>query len=216
MLKAELTKLLPELIKVLPAVLWCIFAFVVFLLLYRRIRDDLLPHVQGLKGMGVELSFVRESMNAAVELAEKSPLWKVQVASIDRDLVLKRAKSHLAVLQNSQILWMDDHPENNLNERKMFRQLKIDIDIAKSTEEALGMLRIGRYDLILSDMAHDDDPTAGLSLLRQIPSERKAPVIFYVGVVDASKGVPARAFGITNRPDELLHLTLDALERKKS
>jgi CheY-like chemotaxis protein len=135
---------------------------------------------------------------------------------MDRDLVLKRARTHLAVLQNSQILWMDDHPENNLNERKMFRQLKIDVDIAKSTEEALGILGIGTYDLILSDMAHDHDPTAGLSLLQQLPSEPKTPVIFYVGIMDPSKGVPARAFGITNRPDELLHLTLDALERTKS
>jgi hypothetical protein len=27
--------------------------------------------------------------------------------------------------------------------------------------------------------------------------------------------IPPLAFGITNRPDELLHLTLDALERKR-
>ncbi len=41
-------------------------------------------------------------------------------------------------------------------------------------------------------------------------------MIFYIGVVDPNKGVPVQAFGITNRPDELLHLTLDALERKKA
>ena len=38
-------------------------------------------------------------------------------------------------------------------------------------------------------------------------------VVFYVGRVDRAAGVPAGSFGITNRPDELLHLVMDALER---
>ena len=45
--------------------------------------------------------------------------------------------------------------------------------------------------------------------------DKKTPLIFYIGVVDPDKDKPAQAFGITKRPDELLHLTLDALERKK-
>ena len=97
-----------------------------------------------------------------------------------------------------------------------FGQLKVDIDIAKSTEEAIEMLRNGRYDLVLSDMARGQEATAGLQLLKQLRDTNKGiPVILYIGVVNPEKGVPAGAFGITNRPDELLHLTLDALERKK-
>ena len=41
------------------------------------------------------------------------------------------------------------------------------------------------------------------------------PIIFYVGRLDASAGVPAGAFGVTNRPDELLQLVLDALARAR-
>jgi hypothetical protein len=33
--------------------------------------------------------------------------------------------------------------------------------------------------------------------------------------LDPRKGIPAQAFIITNRPDELLRLAIDALERKK-
>jgi hypothetical protein len=40
-------------------------------------------------------------------------------------------------------------------------------------------------------------------------------VIFYVGEPDPKKGTPVYAFGLTNRPDELVHLVLDILERKK-
>jgi len=75
----------------------------------------------------------------------------------------------------------------------------------------------GRYDLVISDMARDDESAAGLKFVEQFCKDDKAaPLIFYVGEYGSEKGLPARAFGITNRPDELLHLTLDALERKKS
>jgi hypothetical protein len=39
------------------------------------------------------------------------------------------------------------------------------------------------------------------------------PVIFYVGRPEPGAGVPAGAFGLTNRPDQLLQLVIDALSR---
>jgi len=204
-----------ELIKIIPGVLWLLFAVAVFWAFYRPLCDELLPHLTTLKAGGVELSFVRESIDAAIELAEKSPQWKVSVSLEDRERVLRRARKHLATFRNAQILWVDDHPENNLNERRMFRQLWIDVDTAKSTEEALGMLQHGNYDLVLSDISRGDDAIAGLKGLEQLRKKLTTPVIFYVGVFDPARGVPPQAFGITNRPDELLHLTLDALERKR-
>ena len=205
-----------ELIKVIPSILWFLLALVLLALFYRPIRDEILPNLTGLKTLGVEFSFVRESINAAIELAEKSPQWQVEVSAADKEQALRRARQHLALFRDAQILWVDDHPENNLNERRMFRQLKADVDTAKSTSEALEMLQRGNYDLVLSDMSRENDTTAGLEFLDRLRKEKTTPVIFYVGVFDSAKGVPAKAFGITNRPDELLHLTLDALERKKA
>jgi len=204
-----------ELIKLIPSILWFLFVATLFGLFYRPIRDELLPNLAGFKAGGVELSFVKESIDAAIELAEKSPQWTVIVSPADKERTLRRAKKHLAIFRDARILWVDDHPENNLNERRMFRQLKAEVDVAESTDEALRILRRGDYDLVLSDMNREGDATAGLKFLEQLRKEQATPVIFYIGVVDPSKGVPAQAFGITNRPDELLHLTLDALERKK-
>ena len=203
-----------ELIKILPSILWFFLAAAVLVLFYKPIRDDLLPNLSGFKAAGVELSFVKESIDAAIELAEKSPQWTVIVSPADKERTLRRAKKHLAIFRDARILWVDDHPENNLNERRMFRQLKVEIDSATSTDEAMRMVRNGNYDLVLSDMNREGDATAGLKFLEQLRKEQTTPVIFYVGVSEA-KGVPVQAFGITNRPDELLHLTLDALERKK-
>ena len=164
----------------------------------------------------IPLSFIKDSIDAALELAEKSPQWKVVVSSKDKEHALKRARKHLQVFRDAQFLWIDDHPENNLNEQSMFRQLKVKIQIAESTEKALDILNNHHFDLVISDMGRGDESTAGLKFLEQFRKEDKTtPVIFYIGVFDPEKGVPAQAFGITNRPDELLHLTLDALERKK-
>jgi hypothetical protein len=40
-------------------------------------------------------------------------------------------------------------------------------------------------------------------------------VIFFVGALDRTLGVPKGAAGITNRTNELLHLVLDALEGRR-
>jgi hypothetical protein len=39
-------------------------------------------------------------------------------------------------------------------------------------------------------------------------------IIYYAGYVDEARPVPIGAFGITDRPDEVLHLILDVLERE--
>jgi CheY-like chemotaxis protein len=204
-----------EIVKSLPSVLWFLFACFIVGIFYRPIVHHLFPQLASFKAMGIEMSFVRDSLDNSVELAEKSPQWKIEVSSQDKRRVLARAGKHISVFKGAHVLWIDDHPENNLNERKMFRGLGVEIDIAKSTTEALSMAA-GGYDLIFSDMARGDEREAGSEFLaRWRLVNRKTPVIFYVGDYDAAKGVPGGAFGITNRPDELLHLSLDALERQR-
>ncbi len=47
----------------------------------------------------------------------------------------------------------------------MFKQLNVEVDTAKSTDEALQMLKHTSYDVILSDIARDDSPSDGLEFL---------------------------------------------------
>jgi hypothetical protein len=205
-----------ELVKLIPSILWFLLVVVLLILFYRPIRDELLPKLGAFKAMGVELSFVKDSIDAALELAEKSPQWKVEVPTTDKEHALKRARKHLHIFRDAQFLWVDDHPENNFNEIVMFRQLKVGTQTAESTEKALEILESRHFDLVISDIKRDNDNSAGLKFLEQFHKiNNSTPVIFYVGVFDAKKGIPPQAFGITNRPDELLHLTLDALERVK-
>jgi len=206
-----------ELIKNLPAILWFIVSCIIIILLYGPIRHELLPNITGFKALGVEFSFVKSSINTAIELAEKSPQWKVIIPEEDRQRVLNRVKKHLALFQDVRILWIDDVPDSLRNERTMLRRLQTDIDLATSAAEAKKLLQAGEYDLILSDIAREDDPIGGLKFLQEYGKKtQRLPVIFYVGTFLPEKGVPPYAFGITNRPDELLHLIMDALERIKT
>lgn len=205
-----------ELVKLIPSILWFFFAVFALVLLYRPIRDNLLPKIGRFKAMGVEILFDESYMDVSVELAEKNPTWRVHMSAADKRRAVNRVKQHLDIFRNAQILWVDEEPENNINERRMFRQLEVGIDIARSTDEALKILKDGCYDLVISDMVRGKEATAGLEFLSQFrKSDKTTPVIFYIGIFDPEKGTPASAFGVTNRPDELLHLTLDALERRK-
>jgi CheY-like chemotaxis protein len=206
-----------DLLKTIPPILWFIFICVLFILFYKRIRDELLPKLGGIKAAGVEFSFVENSIDAAIEFGEKSDGWDVKVPEKDKKAALNRAKYHFNTFRNARILWIDDYPENNRNERRMFRQLQADTDIARNSNEALEMLRCDFYDLVISDIARDDkDDLDGLQFLSELrKTNAETPVIFYIGVIEIGKGVPEHAFGITDRPDELLHLTLDALERNR-
>ena len=207
----------PELIKVIPSILWFLLAVVVIFMFQRTIREELLPNLATLEAGSVKLRFARDSMDAAIDLAQKSPQWHVVVAPEDKTRVLNRARKQVGIMKNAQFLWVDDHPDNNVNERRMFRRLGVDVAIATTTDEALRLLQGGSYDLVISDMARGSENAAGLDMLRRYRGAGgNAPVIFYIGVIDSARGVPAGAFGITNRPDELLHLTLDAMARKCS
>ena len=73
-----------------------------------------------------------------------------------------------------------------------------------------------KYDLVLSDMKRDDNPAAGAELLEALSRRRYGtPIVYYAGRLDRTRGAPAGAFGITNRPDELLHYVFDVLERRE-
>ena len=209
-----------EVVKLIPSILWFILFLILLFLFYRPLRHELLPYLIGFKAMGIEVSFIRDSIEATIELAEKTPEWGIEISPIDKERVIHRVKKNVKMFKNVQILWVDDEPENTFNERKMFRQLDVQIDISKSTKEALKILAKGRYDLVISDIARSNEAveaTAGLEFLKEFRKmDKTTPVIFYVGAFEPEKGAPSGSFGITNRPDELLHLTLDCLERKKN
>ncbi|KZN64561.1 hypothetical protein N473_14650 [Pseudoalteromonas luteoviolacea CPMOR-1] len=64
------------------------------------------------------------------------------------------------------ILWVDDNPKNNIKEQGYFLKQKIGIYNTTSTQEALLLLSMYDYTVVISDMGRSGEPLAGLKLLR--------------------------------------------------
>jgi hypothetical protein len=94
--------------------------------------------------------------------------------------------------------------------------LGVFVDLARSTGEAISKLTSTGYDMVISDMERDgvhDEGMKFLSRARSLGLHR--PTVFYLSRVDESRGLPPHAFGITARPDHLLHYVTDVLERER-
>ncbi len=128
---------------------------------------------------------------------------------------LRRAAHSRKALYGARILWIDDHPENLRAEIETLRAFRAEVATARSTEQAEARLGAGVFDVIVSDIERGGDAEAGVAALPRL--RRRAPdtpVVFYVARLDRERAPPEGALGVTNRTDELLHLILDALERR--
>ncbi|MCG9728252.1 winged helix-turn-helix domain-containing protein [Shewanella sp. Isolate13] len=89
------------------------------------------------------------------------------------------------------ILWVDDHPENNLVEKAYFEQKNIGVYNTVTSQEALMLLSMYNYQTVISDMGRHGDSLAGLKLLQAIRAEgNNTPFYLYTyvespGLVDA-------------------------------
>ncbi len=206
-----------------------LIAALVLVYIVFRLRDTLpavVARLTNVEAFGLKLSLSGgQAMSAAIEMARKNPRWEGESSVVDQHRALARAMRERKLLDGAEILWVDDCPSNNRNESRMLRSFGAVITFACTTEEALGALRDGDtqkqpFDMIISDIGRDyptPNPRAGIDMLvRLAEAGRHEPVVFYVGRLAPDAGPPVGAFGITNRPDELLNLTLDALARVRA
>jgi len=197
-------ELLLALLAMLPPVLW--FGLVVFLILKLRdpIRTEVLPRLSGFGFAGFNVALKPADVNQLV--ATRAP----EATNPTGDAVRDRAARNARVVRGGRVLWNDAEPLNNVGERAMLYDMGIFVEIVRTPDEAFRALGAARFDVVLSNIGAGEKP--GLALLQELRDRPDSPpVVFYVEKL--SEGVPAGAFGITNRPDELLHLVLDVLER---
>jgi len=190
-----------------PHFFWGLIVLIVILLIGpRRIRDAFL-NARKISFGGLEVELKGEIDAAALAR-------KIDLPPSLRDQLARRLERLRSLLVGARLLWIDDKPANNTIEIALLNRLNVTIDLARTDEEAKQRLGSGVYDVVLSDMERGQDEEAGKKFISQVVSAVLAPpLIFYVG---KARGVPEGAFGLTTRPDELLHLILDALERRKA
>lgn len=176
-------------------------------------RDEVLPNLSGVRVFGIQLDIQQTIKHAAADRG-------VDLSEGEESALMARAQRAQPVLRDAEVLWVDATPENNILERRLLHRVGVFVDTARSTDEAIEALGRGpgggRFDLVISDVARASEPTAGLAMIERLRAAgHDQRVVFYVGQVAPGRAVPAGAFGLTNRPDELLHLVIDALERER-
>ena len=215
---------LEELAKHAPSFIWGALAFFVVFVFRKPIVSELLPRLSGVSVGGVEMSFVERSMAEAAGAANRSNMVAstvekrhVEVTKRDRECALERLTRAAHLLKGRRILWLDDSVANNRLERDLLTTFGVKIEQVQDNDAAFGALEPdgGGYDLILSDIDRPKGEPTGLDFLERYRGRGWGiPVIFYISMVDEEEPVPLGAFGLTNRPDELVHLVIDALARR--
>ena len=211
-----------HIIGAIASLLWVLLAaFVVWLL--RQPLTAAVSRLASFEAFGVKFALSGgAALDAAIDLAQKNPAWPVEVPAADRKAALDRANANRSILEGAEILWVDDRPSNNRNEARMLRSFGALVTFAATTDEASRALQTAAeqhqpFDIILSDISRSlptPDPMAGLTILPRLRNAGfRQPLIYYIGRPDPNAGVPAGAFGVTNRPDQLLQLVIDALSR---
>jgi CheY-like chemotaxis protein len=144
----------------------------------------------------------------------------------DVDSLRSQALHLINARRQPRVLWVDDHPDNNRAESAMLARLQIEVDLARSTDEARAKLAQAvaeqrPFDLVISDWTRDaDGPLAGLRLLGHLrDAGHGLPVVYYHGSFGALKRAAvataagaAGAFGEATMPQDLLALVLKALD----
>jgi CheY-like chemotaxis protein len=82
------------------------------------------------------------------------------------------------------ILWVDDYPSNNAIQIDKLRGDGWSIELATSTSQALEMLKVQKYDLIITDMGRKEGgerrPTAGIQLAEMVRRNNpKIPILVF-------------------------------------
>ena len=109
--------------------------------------------------------------------------------------------------RHPRVLWVDDHPRNNTDERAALRAFGARFRLATSTDQALQLLRQHRFAVVISDMARDDDRTAGYTLLYAMRGRGdRTPFIVYAAGMTALHMPEVQLRGGQACTDERQHL----------
>jgi CheY-like chemotaxis protein len=181
------------------------------------------------EGAGIKINITAQQRDAANQIvaakvnqaksqnaAPQSPVAvTTQYHTFLKDALETTSKVQLAQTVGKRLLWVDDNQANNIYEKQALAALGIAITGATSTEEALGILKDQRFDVIISDMARKEGATAGYDLLSKIKDAGiTTPLIFYTASANENfiKDAKRRgAYGETNSPDQLVSLVTAAL-----
>lgn len=219
----DTVKLIDAITHLLSVLIWP--GVIVFILLCfgQDFRNFLLSLSElTLKGAGFEASLKKKQAEVTAALAAAATNKNAtkedaaQEARIAADVVAESVTpTTIRRASRSNVLWVDDLPNNNIYERQALETLGVRFALAVSTDEALTQMSRRRFDLIISDMGRPPDARAGYTLLDKLRAVGdKTPFIIYASSRAPEHVAESRqhgAIGCTNNANELFEMVLFAL-----
>jgi DNA-binding response OmpR family regulator len=115
------------------------------------------------------------------------------------------------------VLWVDDHPQNNIYEKRFFENHRIAVHNVVGTADALRLLAMYDYAVVISDMGRGEDRLAGLKLAAQMRAKGdRTPLLIYTVRPDGAAAQQAQremvadagAHGVVVTPEEVRSVIL--------
>lgn len=227
---AKPTRVDPPTVRLVKTLAWpaCL---IVFLFLFKGPIGDLINRVNTFdvsqKGIHITAQQIAASAGAAgfaagVSKAQEGPITPEQALEVSRNIgrsFASTAPTTVAtnsptVLQGS-ILWVDEHPANNLGLSNAFQDLGIKVIQVASTDEALDQLKKSEFDTIITSMTWGYINEDGLKFIADLQKRGvKIPVIIYAAHWAAQNQGQEKKFGvqaITNDPSVVYRLTIQGV-----
>lgn len=214
-------------LEVVRAVAPYVFVLLLGFVFRATIREKIIPNVTSIEGLGFKIGLVAQKLDKAVQERRSEPSMSLaEPDPFERDTVLRRTQRLAPIVQGARLLWIDPNPGGNRYEIELMRSLGIGVDLARSGEDADELLRAATYDVVISNVRRPEKVKGkqfanGIEFLQELREELNKEgvqlprVVFYVMNLNPTIDT-SLALGITNRPDQLLHFVLDAIERSRS
>lgn len=115
------------------------------------------------------------------------------------------------------LLWVDDHPQNNIYEERFFENRRIAVHTVTNSADALRLLAMYDYTVVVSDMGRGEDRLAGLRLAEQMRAGGdQTPLVIYTVRADGAAAqqeqrnlvAEAGAHGLAVTPQEVRSVVL--------
>ena len=219
-----------DLLRAIAGLAWVVLAFVGVVALLRLVRSQNTPLTKfGVGPGGVTMEFAEAKFNEAVSKSNQETQRAIGDAA--KRSVIDRLRTHADLLARARILWVDDHPENNAALIELLRQFYATVDTPRSNSDAFALLEASRYDVIISDVARDNEGPGsdlkGVEFARAVFDRWGQRVLLFTAMFDPARvpglseeerlrlvvQVERSVFARTNRYDEALHYIMDVLER---
>jgi CheY-like chemotaxis protein len=194
-----------DLLRAIAGLGWVVLAFAVVVALLRILRSQTTPLTKlGVGPSGVTMEFAEAKFNEAVSKSGEESQRAIGDAA--KRSVIDRLRTHADLLAKARILWVDDHPENNAALIELLRQFGASVDTPRSNADAFALLSASRYDVIVSDVARDNEGPGsdlkGVEFARTVLERSGQRVLLFTARFD-----PARLPGVSD--EERLRLVAE-------